>query len=262
MIKAVAQTTEAVQNVDELVIDVASMDQTSSGVESGAEAANAMFNKDADMQLNIAHEAKMNKIEMELYNIESQLEAAIASAKADTGRIDAVTAGNDALTSVSKDLAARVAKHKKCAETKLLFNAETGKCVGASLPFKSTLPKVAHRMFNNDDSRDGGYINNREVTFVKENDATFIRVYYHDNMRVHGHTSHGRWNVMICDANGNGCDHCKNPGRIMHWRYSSHQHNWWMFDRWGAGVTGLCKKSGNRDIRKGAFRLKVMLDNA
>ena len=237
------------------------MDATSAGIESAAEDANKMFNNDATMQVDFAHEAKMNELEMELFNIESQLEAAIAGAKADTGRLDAVIAGNEALGRVSADLAARVAKHKKCAEGKLMFDAEKGACVGASLPFKNTLPKVAHRMFNNDDGRDGGYINNREVTFVKENDATFIRVYYHDNMRVHGHTSHGRWNVMICDANGNGCDHCKNPGRLQYWRYSTHQHNWWMNDHWGGALSGLCIQSNNRQLKKGKYKLRVMLDS-
>jgi len=198
---------------------------------------------------------------MQLFEIEAQLNSAVSAAQADTGRLDAANARNAQLKSVSDALAKRVDEHKKCAGSKTLFDAESGKCVGASLPFKATLPKVAHRMFNNDDSRDGGYINNREVTFTKENDDTFIRVYYHDNMRVHGHTAHGRWNVMICDANGNGCAHCKNPGRLQYWRYASHQHNWWMNDHWGGALSGLCKQSDNRALNKGKFKLRVLLDN-
>jgi len=170
--------------------------------------------------------------------------------------------GNEYLETETAALIARVNLHKECSKTGIMYSAQAKKCVGVEASAAKQLPRVAQRYFNNEHGREGGYVNNREVSFTKKFDDTYIRIFYIDNFRCHGHTSHGRWNVMICDSNGNGCDHCAAPGRIMHWRYSSHQHNWWMFDRWGAGVTGLCKKSGNRDIRKGAFKLKVMLDDA
>ena len=64
---------------------------------------------------------------------------------------------------------------------------------------------------------------------------------------------------MICDSNGNGCAQCSDPGQIMNWRVSSHWHNWWMNDHWGEGVSGLCKKSDNRDMKKGEYQLRVYI---
>jgi hypothetical protein len=169
--------------------------------------------------------------------------------------------GNGYLETETEALIARVNLHKECSKTGMLYSAQAKKCVGVEVSPDKSLPQVAQRNFNNEDGRETGYVTNREVTFTKKFDDTYMRIFYMDNFRVHGHTSSGQWNVMICDVNGNGCDHCKTPGRIMHWRYSNHQHNWWMFDRWGAGVTGLCKASGNRDLRKGKYKLKVMLQN-
>ena len=102
----------------------------------------------------------------------------------------------------------------------------------------------------------------RYITFTKTQDDTYIRVFYHDNFRVHGHGSWARWHVMICDENGNGCDYCNNPGRMQHWRYAYHQHQWWMNDHWSSSIAGLCKSASNRALRKGKYRLKVYMDNA
>ena len=83
---------------------------------------------------------------------------------------------------------------------------------------------------------------------------------YTDNMRLHGHTSHAMWNIMICDSGGNGCDHCNDPGRLMHWKHSSHQHNWWMNDHHGGTIFGICKSTANRKLVVGAYQLKILID--
>jgi hypothetical protein len=123
------------------------------------------------------------------------------------------------------------------------------------------LPKVWHQHFAGDDGRDNGLLNGRAVAFDKKNDDTYIRVVYYDNLRVHGHLAHGQWNVLICDAAGNGCDYCAEPGRLNLWRWSRHQGNWWMNDHVGHTLTGICKKSNNRDLRKGKYQLRVRLEN-
>ena len=210
----------------------------------------------AENEINAKLEDALSQITATLSDQYDQVENGIKS------DLTVAEAGNDYLEAETAALIERVNLHKECAKTSQLYSAKSKKCVGVENSPKKMLPRVAQRYFNNEDGREGGYVNNREVAFTKKFDDTYIRIFYMDNFRCHGHTSHGRWNVMVCDSNGNGCDHCANPGRIMHWRYSSHQHNWWMFDRWGAGVTGLCKKSNNRDIRKGSFKLKVMLDDA
>lgn len=167
------------------------------------------------------------------------------------------------LSDTTANLLKRLNAHKACAKKKQVATYKDGvvECGSVKLPPSAMLRKVHHKMFTNDDGRDGGYINNRDVTFTKTEDATFIRVWYHDNMRVHGHTAYGRWNVMVCDVNGNGCDHCNNPGRLQYWKYSHHQHNWWMNDHHNGGMTGLCKSAGNRNMGKGTFKFRVMIDH-
>ena len=41
------------------------------------------------------------------------------------------------------------------------------------------------------------------------------------------------WGAFLCDANGNRCNECTNPGRLMHCRCCDHRHTWWMNDRSG-----------------------------
>jgi len=137
-----------------------------------------------------------------------------------------------------------------------------GKCVAPTIKDGSNIGMVYQQGWTNNDGREGGYVSNREVTFTKKEDDTFIRIMYSDNMRLHGHTSHGRWNVMICDSGGGGCDHCKDPGPLQHWKYSSHQHNWWMNDHHHGTLMGICRKTGNRELKKGTYKLRIMIDSA
>lgn len=153
-----------------------------------------------------------------------------------------------------------IAKYEECSDKGMLYVADKGECGDPNIDPKKVLNKVYHRMFSNDDGRDNGYVNERYVQFQKYNDDTYMRVFYFDNFRVHGHHTHAMWNVMICDSNGNGCDHCSEPGRLHNWRWSAHQSNWWMLDHVGQTVTGLCKKGGSRDLRKGNYQLKVYID--
>ena len=153
-----------------------------------------------------------------------------------------------------------IAKYEECSDRGMLYRSDTGKCGDPKIDAEKVLNKVYHRMFKNDDGRDSGYVNERYVQFKKFNDDTYMRIFYYDNFRVHGHHAHAMWNVMICDANGNGCDHCSEPGRLHNWRWSAHQSNWWMLDHVGQTVTGLCKKGGGRDLRKGTYQLKVYID--
>merc|ERR1719409_91495 len=127
-------------------------------------------------------------------------------------------------------LTATLAKHENCAATKQIYHASSNKCIDANIPATAFIPKVAHAMFNNGDGREGGYVNSRVVKVKKTVDESYLRVFWYDNLRVHGHTAHGRWHVYICDKNGNGCAECRNPGRLNAWKWSGHQHNWWMND--------------------------------
>jgi hypothetical protein len=46
---------------------------------------------------------------------------------------------------------------------------------------------------------------------------------------------------------------------MMHWRWSGHQHGWWMNDHTGGTIMGLCKSTCNRQLTKGDYQLKVFL---
>ena len=178
------------------------------------------------------------------------------------GRLSTANANNVALKDTTDNLSKRLKAHTDCAEVGKVYDAVMEECRGTSIAPEKGMTKVAHRMFNNEDGREGGYVDNRYVTFKKTQDDTYIRVFYHENFRVHGHGAWARWHVMICDAAGNGCDFCNNPGRMQYWRYAYHQHNWWMNDHWSGSIAGLCKKTGNRDIKKGEYRLRVYIDSA
>ena len=123
----------------------------------------------------------------------------------------------------------------------------------------AAMDKVTHKMITGEDGREGGWLNNRDISFTKHYDDTYVRVIYYDNMRCHGHTSHGMWELEFCDGGGGGCAQCNNPGRLMHWRWSGHQHGWWMNDHTGGTITGLCKSTNNMQLTKGDYQIKVYL---
>jgi len=179
-----------------------------------------------------------------------------------TTRIATTISKNTDLKTATDALTKRLKKHTDCAAEGLIWNQEKEECAATEVNPGLALPKVNHRGWTSDDGRDHGWINERYVEFTKKQDDTYIRVFYHDNFRVHGHGSWARWHVMICDSNGNGCDYCNNPGRMQHWLYAYHQHQWWMNDHWSASIAGLCKSASNRNLRAGNYRLKVYMDNA
>jgi hypothetical protein len=158
-------------------------------------------------------------------------------------------------------LAAELAAHEACAVTGFMYDVASKKCKALTAPAEKFINKVYHRMFSNSDGRDSGYVSNRYVQFKKTQDDTYMRMFYYDNLRVHGHTSHAVWNVMVCDANGNGCAHCNDPGRLNLNKWSGHQHNWWMQDYMAHTIMGLCKRSDNRALKKGTYQFRVMISN-
>jgi hypothetical protein len=67
---------------------------------------------------------------------------------------------------------------------------------------------------------------------------------------------------MFCDKAGNGCAECREPGKINSNKYADHQGNWWMNDHVHGTILGICKKTDTKDLRKGEYRLRVMVNNA
>ena len=168
-------------------------------------------------------------------------------------------AADRAVQSTSESLLSQLAVFENCGNMgKINVN---GECSYPATPANGFKTKVYHRMFNNGDGRDAGYVTNRFIKFTKQEDSTYIRIFYYDNFRTHGHTSHANWNVMVCDANGNGCAQCRDPGRVNMNKWSGHQGNWWVNDHVGGGIMGLCRRSDNRVLNKGTYQLKVWINN-
>jgi len=210
---------------------------------------------DAHDAADLSIEETLAEITKELNAVQTDLDKNVAGALEDAADERAAMAKSNTETMET------LANFEECAESGLLYNTKKKECVEADVPEEKFMNKVWHRLWTNGDGREGGYVNSRDITVEKKMDDTFLRIFYQDNMRAHGHGTHGSWNIMICDENGNGCSECREPGRLRFWRNSWHQHNWWVNDYSGGGVTGLCKKSHNRDIRKGKYKLRINIFN-
>ena len=204
------------------------------------------------------------KAELKAY-LEAQFKAmTIPSSVLSSSTSTALNGAKAAQAALKKEhvaLAAELAAHEACAVDGEMYDIATKKCKPLTAPAEKFINKVYHRMFTNADGRDSGYVTNRYVVFKKAQDDTYIRMFYYDNLRVHGHTSHAIWNVMVCDEKGNGCAHCNDPGRLNLNKWSGHQHNWWMIDYMAHTLMGLCKRSDNRALKKGTYQFKVMISN-
>jgi hypothetical protein len=256
----VEKAAEGFKNVDGIVTTIAGVAGRLDGIDAKLTGKLSLTTQQLEYDLSNAED----EINAKLSNAISQITATLSTqlAEVDGGiKSDLTSAEKDnaAIIAETAELVTRVNLHKACQAEGQIYNAKRKACDGVKLPNAKTMPRVAHRMFNNEDGRDSGYVDNRAVSFKKVLDETYVRIFYMDNFRVHGHSTHARWSVMICDSNGNGCAQCNDPGQIMNWRVSSHWHNWWMNDHWGEGVSGLCKKSDNRDMRKGDYQLRVYI---
>jgi hypothetical protein len=258
-----AQASDSLITVDEVVNAVnqiageAEQLESHLGLTSGFAANNLdRAINDASSAMNDALEVALDEITRALSSQKEQVDGNVV------GRLSTANVQNAALKDTTDALAERLKAHTDCAADGTIYDYENDECRKTAVSPETGMHRVAHRMFNNDDGREGGYVDNRYVAFKKTQDDTHVRVFYHDNFRVHGHGAWARWHVMICDANGNGCAFCNDPGRMQYWRYAYHQHNWWMNDHWSGSVSGLCKKSDNRNIIKGDYQMKVYIDSA
>jgi len=263
----VSQSAGSMEKVDDIVTRVETIAGSSSVLEEALDTSmDAQINDlerelvDATTQMNDALESALDEITRALSLQKEDIDGEL------TTRLSATQSSNVEIKEATTDLTKRLKKHTDCATKGLVYSPEgddgKGKCVAPEIPAETKLPKVNHRGWTSNDGRDHGYVNERYVEFTKTQDDTYIRVFYHDNFRVHGHGSWARWHVMICDQNGNGCDFCNNPMRLHHWRYSYHQHQWWMNDHWSSSIAGICKSANNRQLRNGKYRLRVYIDHA
>jgi len=212
----------------------------------------------ADAQADLAAEIdeKFNKLRAELSTNRAELD--------DVMKVQLVAQESKAvdLQDAADDVMEKIEAHEVCMNLGQIYDEDEDECVEGKADAVDMIGKVWYRMFNNDDGREGGYLNERYVNVKKAVDDTYLRVVYYENFRVHGHSCHGNWNVMFCDKDGNGCGECRDPGKINQNKYSHHQGNWWMNDHIHGTILGICKKSDTKDLRKGEYRLRVMINQA
>jgi len=179
----------------------------------------------------------------------------------DTG-MKAIKALSDDVENQIKVAKATQVEQQKCAAKQQVYSKDEDKCLVPIISPTAYMDAVHHSLWTNQDSREGGYLNGRDLSFTKYYENTYMRVMYYDNMRCHGHTSHGKWEIYICDEGGGGCNPCNDPGPLQHWRWSGHQHGWWMNDHTGGTIFGLCKSTSSINMGKGKYKLRLYLHQA
>jgi hypothetical protein len=254
-------TEAAIAGVVEMKGNVTTISQTLDDVEalysSEIRSTQKQFLEDLDVSQDDSDdmiEATLKEITDELKRVQTDLDKNVKAAIA-----DAVEA-TDALVVRNAAQVELLDAHEKCAETFQLYDAGSNKCVDAEVPQEKFMNRVSYRVFSNEDGRDGGYVDNRYLEVSKKIDDSYLRVFYQDNIRLHGHDTHCRWNVMFCDGGGNGCAKCADPGQIMHAKRHIQQHGWWTNDYVGGGVSGICKRSEGGALKAGKHQLKIYLD--
>ena len=269
-----AQILKDVESASAADVDGASklIKDTAAGVKSTAEAWTAQHAKDQVALMAAVDTLSADDFQADLQKqmdtLRAELMADIASGKNDAmAKGKASDATTDATNLAGDMLAGELAKYEVCSDIAKMYapsvaGADSNGCVWSKSPAAGFKTKVYHRMMNNADGRDSGYVSNRYIQFKKAQDDSYMRVFYYDNFRVHGHTAHGRWHVYVCDEKGNGCAECRNPGRLNAWKWSGHQHNWWMNDHVGHVVSGLCKATTNRALKAGKYQVKVYVNSA
>jgi hypothetical protein len=141
------------------------------------------------------------------------------------------------------------------------YDKAKGECIVPALSATAYMDAVTHNLWTNGDNRENGYLNGRDLKFTKFYDNTYMRIMYFDNVRVRGHTAHGQWSIHVCDSQGGRCADCTDPGPLQHWRWSGHQHGWWMNDHTGGTIFGLCKATSALELVKGQYSLRIMVGN-
>lgn len=203
-----------------------------------------------------------DKLAGEVAEAEERLEGESNQLEKDvTDGLAEIVKKGDQLMAEADKLDADLQKMEACNTQGKMYDVGSDECKEPEVDEMALVPRVQHGGWTHTDGRDAGYVDKHQMAFEKKSDDTFIRVFYYDNMRTHGHISHGKWWVMICDADGNGCGKCTSPGELTYWRWSGHQHNWWVDDYVGGLVTGLCKASERGPIRKGKHMIKIMINS-
>jgi len=92
------------------------------------------------------------------------------------------------------------------------------------------------------DARDNGFLNMRHLDFKKGSDDTILRLFYSDNLRVHGHGKWCKWELRVDDKQ------CHSKVNISGNRYAVSNQN----DHMPGLIIGYCK-----GIKKGQHSLRV-----
>merc|ERR1719183_1507273 len=258
---AIETTGEAIQGVAAMAENITSVADILDDVDELYKVDVHKLNKQFTDDLEDSHQESDDLIEdtlaaitAELKKVQTDLDKKVKAA------IEDAVEATDALAERNAAQVLRLDNYEACAAQGQLYHAKKDECRDAIVPPEKFLNKISYRVFGNEDGRDAGYIDNRYILVDKQTDESYLRIFYQDNMRTHGHDTHASWNIMFCDGNGNGCGRCSDPANLRHARRNLQQHGWWTNDYVGGGVTGICKRSESRALNKGKHMLKIYMD--
>merc|ERR1719213_467790 len=102
---------------------------------------------------------------------------------------------------------------------------------------------------------------NRQFTFTKKLTDTYIRVMWTDTGRSHGWGDPwNRYFLRVCDAAGNNCGDCQDPGEMRVTRRMNQWHGWWSDHYMPFGTVALCRRRNNANMGPGTYRLRIWCD--
>jgi hypothetical protein len=126
--------------------------------------------------------------------------------------------------------------------------------------YKASVPTVTHRGYDSSQGCENCYPGHRDIVFRKHYADTYLRVIWYDNSRMYGwHGRRGTWHIRVCDANGNGCADCNDPGKMMADKYTWAEHGWRTNLHHPTQVTALCRRTTNRQLNPGQYKIRVWL---
>lgn len=128
--------------------------------------------------------------------------------------------------------------------------------------FKASIASVHVKGFASQQGCENCYPGARDIVFRKHYADTYLRIVWYDNSRVYGWGGrHAIWRLRVCDANGNGCAECNDPGPMMADKYTWAEHNWRVNLHHPTQITAFCRRTTNRQLNPGQYKIRLWLQS-
>jgi len=217
----------------------------------------------AEVDLKIAN--TKNTLSRAQQTLSSDLNTKAATIEAETAAagekvVGDLNAGLKSGTDAIKEMADKIAASKKlvdgvatCAAQGLVYDSDDEGC---KAPTNGQLSKIHYRRLPQRNWQGMGNVPTRDITFEKKHDDTAIRITYYDNFRIGSYRGHSCWtHVRLRIDNHN----CNDPGDITWHRHSqSGRHGGrYQNNHHSSHMTGVCKRTGQGEIKKGRHTIQV-----